>query len=383
MLFWKAAKAYNEADFEEALGEMENVSPQAVDDFKRCNPKVFCRPFLRTQTKCDVIVSNMVETFNGYVIHARTKHLIMMLEEIRTSLMERVVLKRGTMENNTALICPRIKERLEKEKDEAAKCDPTPSSAFTFQVAYYLDVVSVDLHNRSCTCRRWNLTGIPCRHAIACIFYKHEEAEKYIDMCYGRQAYLDMYSGTINSIPGERYWPKVDMPLDPPPVKVGVGRPRRNRRKTPHEDPKKPGKLTRHGLEMSCSICKSKQHNKRKCPNKVQENEPPPKRGRGRPKKTPSNQSIDLRDAVANECPKHAVVTANGDREHAVAAPSLLGKNGRIVKRGSCSTNSGVGRVGRSEGSERSEQGGRSRRGGRSGRGYGRSSMASELLHQV
>ena len=42
---------------------------------------------MKTHTKADVIMNNLVETFNGYIINARTKHLIYILEDIKTSLM--------------------------------------------------------------------------------------------------------------------------------------------------------------------------------------------------------------------------------------------------------------------------------------------------------
>ncbi|KAL2930100.1 Retrovirus-related Pol polyprotein from transposon TNT 1-94 [Bienertia sinuspersici] len=77
------------------------------------------------------------------------------------------------------------------------------------------------------------------------------------------------------------------MPIDPPLIKVGPGRPRKNRVKDPHENPKKQGKLTRHGIEMTCSSCQRKGHSKRSCPNKGSTSTPAPpqlKRKRGRPK---------------------------------------------------------------------------------------------------
>ena len=42
---------------------------------------------MKTQTKVDVIMNNIVETFSGYIINARTKHLIYMLENIIIALM--------------------------------------------------------------------------------------------------------------------------------------------------------------------------------------------------------------------------------------------------------------------------------------------------------
>ena len=57
------------ADYNEALDEMKILNHVAAAGFRRANPKVFCRAFLKTNTKVDVIVNNLVETFNGYIIN--------------------------------------------------------------------------------------------------------------------------------------------------------------------------------------------------------------------------------------------------------------------------------------------------------------------------
>ena len=74
---------------------------------------------MREDSKCDVIVNNMAETFNAYVVHARTKHLIDKLENIRMALIERIVVKRSIMEVSEDKIHPRIRSKLEKKKEEA------------------------------------------------------------------------------------------------------------------------------------------------------------------------------------------------------------------------------------------------------------------------
>ncbi|KAL2922604.1 GTPase-activating protein BEM3 [Bienertia sinuspersici] len=239
ILFWKTVWAYNEADFQDSLAEMEKASPSAVDDFKAHNPNVFCRAFLDTTTKCDVVTSNMAETFTGYIIQARTKHLIYMLEDIRCALMQRLVVKRLEMEKSNVKVCPRIQAKLEKHKEEAAECYVMPSSESLFGVSHKLDKLIVNLEEKTCTCRKWNLTGIPCSHAIACIFFMHQEAETYVHPYYLRETYLRAYSTSIPPIEGDRHCPKVDIDLLPPPIKIGPGRPRRNQRKDPYEDPKK------------------------------------------------------------------------------------------------------------------------------------------------
>ncbi|KAL2899113.1 Chromodomain-helicase-DNA-binding protein 3 [Bienertia sinuspersici] len=289
LAFWKIAQSYNLADMNDAYDELEKADEAAALSFKRYNPKCFCRAYMSTSCKADVMTSNLVETFNGYIILARNKHLIDMMEDIRDQLMQRLVVKRKEMQQHIGLLCPRIQERLEKEKHEAAKCRVIPSSDTLFEVGYYLGTVTVDLDVRKCTCRKWDVNGIPCFHAIACIFFCHGNAEDYVHESYTREMYLKTYSGTIPPLEGERHWPRINMPLDPPPIKVGPGRPRKNKVKDPHENPKKQGKLTRHGIEMTCSSCQRKGHNKRSWPNKGSTSAPAPpqpNRKRGRPKST-------------------------------------------------------------------------------------------------
>ena len=43
LLFSKCVKAYNSADMWDALKEMENVNPLAVEEFKKYDVNVFCR----------------------------------------------------------------------------------------------------------------------------------------------------------------------------------------------------------------------------------------------------------------------------------------------------------------------------------------------------
>lgn len=180
MLFWNAAKAYNDTDFKISLDELKNASPKATDDFLTHNPSVFCRAFMNTNNKCDVILNNMVETFNAYIALARAKYLIYMLEDIRLTLIERIVLKRTTIEKTTDGVCPRIRVKLEKEREESRNCHLLPSRNRIFEVTHKLDSVHVDMNLSCCTCRSSNLRGASCCHAIACSIWLKEDVEGFL-----------------------------------------------------------------------------------------------------------------------------------------------------------------------------------------------------------
>ncbi|XP_021742994.1 uncharacterized protein LOC110709089 [Chenopodium quinoa] len=341
LLFWKIAKAYNQADFNEAMDELRQIDEEAALAITRYNPQFFCRAFLQEDIKSEAITNNMAETFNAYIINARTKHIIYMLEEIRVALMQRLVKKRHEMEKWTSLLCPRIQARLEKEKEKAADCEVLPSSVSQFNVRYYLDQLNVDLVARTCSCRKWNMVGIPCCHAIACIYFVNQEPEVFVDECYKVETYKKAYSGCIPPCEGERYWPRCPCNLDPPPIKIGPGRPRKNRIKHPLENPKKPGSLSRAGVEMTCSICKKKGHNKRGCKDKdsVVPDEPAPKRPKGRPRKTAPSTDVTSHAPSTQATPTPTLTqTASSStpatqfaHHTATAQPTQLGRGGRMI----------------------------------------------------
>ena len=194
--------------------------------------------------------------------------------------------------------------------------------------------MTVNLESRTCTCRKWDLTEFPCRHAIACISFVLKTLEDYIDPLYKKDNYLQAYAYSIPPIEGPRFCPRTDLTLTPPPIKIGSGRPRLNRRKEHYESPKKVGRLSKHGMKMTCGICKVKSHNKLKCSNKGRmptNDEPPqPLRKRGRPRKA-STSTTTIPENVQERGPQTIRIGRNGRSIH-----SGVGSRGKRSGQAGC-----------------------------------------------
>ncbi|KAL2903346.1 Transposase for insertion sequence element IS1081 [Bienertia sinuspersici] len=331
LLFWKIAKAHNMADYQQALDELSALKEDAAEAFKSHNPEKFCRAFFDTRMKTNAITNNMAETFNGYIINARTKHLLYMLEDIRAALMQRMFMKRREMNKSSSLLCPRIQALLEEEKSKAADCEEVAADG---------------------------------------------EAEEYVHECYRKEVYLKAYGGSIPPCEGELHWPRVACHIDPPPIKIGPGRPRKNRRKDPFEDPKKPGTLTRVGMEMTCRICQVKGHNKRTCPKKdtAIAPEPAPKRPRGRPRNDgqPPKSKKEITTPTSNIASTSTSIPTSNVHHDATAQPSQVGRNGRMIRGGIGSRGGGCNRGRGRESSSGGRSGSTAGRGRGSIRGRGR-----------
>ena len=103
-------------------------------------------------------------------------------------------------------VYPGILEKLEKSKDDSMHCFPNWSGRGEFEVDCFAKTFVVNIESRTCLCRMWDLTGIPCKHAIACIYMNQEKPEDYINACYSKEMYLRAYNHMIHAVPGMHDW---------------------------------------------------------------------------------------------------------------------------------------------------------------------------------
>ncbi|KAI5393728.1 hypothetical protein KIW84_060733 [Lathyrus oleraceus] len=55
----------------------------------------------------------------------------------------------------------------------------------------------VNLKQETCTCRKWDLIGIPCCHAITCIWQNKKQPEEYVSEYYRKTTFHKTYSHII------------------------------------------------------------------------------------------------------------------------------------------------------------------------------------------
>lgn len=135
-----------------------------------------------------------------------------------------------------------------------------------FQVEGPNQQFKVDLRMKTCGCRRWELTGIPCVHAIAAYNKLELDPMDHVDDWYKVDTYLSTYDNLLGPINGRELWPTTDGPkLLPPDVKKRAGRPKKARRREPDEEVPNSTKLSRRGVKMTCRLCGKTGHNKRGC----------------------------------------------------------------------------------------------------------------------
>ncbi|CAI9286024.1 unnamed protein product [Lactuca saligna] len=151
--FWKAVKATTKQKHEAAMKEIKELDSRAFNYLMERDPKCYCRAFQIEGVFCDAIENGISESFNADIVDARHKLIIAMLEDIRVYVMQRF-------------------------------WAVYPCGYQQFEVVLCNDRYAVDLIRRTCGCRRWQLTGIPCVHGVAAISSMNLNLEDYVASCY-------------------------------------------------------------------------------------------------------------------------------------------------------------------------------------------------------
>ncbi|KAK9274898.1 hypothetical protein L1049_022152 [Liquidambar formosana] len=163
----------------------------------------------------------MCESFNGYILEARDKPIIKMLEMVRETLMMRMQEKKEFIKNYKGPICPNIQSKLEDLKVQSRKCLPTWCGQRIYEIKCFPDKYIVDSDARTCSCRKWDLIGIPSIHAISTIRRANEKPKDYVHLAYTVETYKRTYEHMIYPVSSEKFWAETDVLLCILPHKEG------------------------------------------------------------------------------------------------------------------------------------------------------------------
>ncbi|XP_058216684.1 uncharacterized protein LOC131327546 [Rhododendron vialii] len=133
---------------------LESLDKGAHKWLKDIPAEQWCRSHFSPRSKCDYLVNNLSESFNNYILEARDKPIISMLEWIRRKVMNRFQIKRMGMEKYNQAICPRIMAKLDVMKKDSKDSFAHFCGEYKFEVDCHDTTYTVDLKEKTCGCRQ-------------------------------------------------------------------------------------------------------------------------------------------------------------------------------------------------------------------------------------
>ncbi|XP_010501437.1 PREDICTED: uncharacterized protein LOC104778687 [Camelina sativa] len=260
ILLWDLAWCYNSKDYEERLERIHAYDSNLYEDVMKTKPKTWCRAFHKIDSYCEDVENNSVESFNNTINKSREKPFVAMLEAVRRLAMVRIA-KRSALSHSHEGICTSyVKRFLAEEHKAASQCFVYPSTNGAYEVYLRYDKHRVDLNDRTCTCMKFQICGIPCEHAYGLIMKKTLEAEDYVCHWFRTFMWKENYTEGIVPQRGPHYWPCTGGESVHPPPRTDDEKVDKKRKKGLHESPtkKKPKEKKRI---MHCGTCGAADHN--------------------------------------------------------------------------------------------------------------------------
>ncbi|KAI5405852.1 hypothetical protein KIW84_052569 [Lathyrus oleraceus] len=171
-VLWAAARATTIPTWERVMLRMKEMKEDAWKDMLDVLTCHWSRSHFRTYSKCNLQVNNMCEAFNRAILEHREKLINTLLEDIKHYITKRMTSQKELLHGYTGSICHRIQLVIKKNKKKAQGWSPTwhgDDDLSIFGVTNGIETYCVNLKKEACSCRKWDLSVIPCCHAISLV----------------------------------------------------------------------------------------------------------------------------------------------------------------------------------------------------------------------
>ncbi|XP_062203799.1 uncharacterized protein LOC133906007 [Phragmites australis] len=283
---------------------------------------LWSRSKFSTYSKVDYVNNNLSKSFNTWIKKYKMLNIVDLMDKIRELIMKKFDHRRGLCEkfDTEKIVIPSVLKKLTALTRAIATYSGVRSSSILGEVRYRdsqgnPDRDVVNLHDKTCTCGKWQLIGIPCLHAIAFIVtIRQYKMEDYVHEFYSIERFRKAYEGILYPMTDKSEWPAIDpgFVLRPLLVRRQPGRPRADRIKGSDE----PSSKRKH----KCSRCDQLGHHYPKCTrglasdqsSKSSSNDPTATPGLPAPKKSKKDSSTQSSTAASNKGKRRKEGTKKG-----------------------------------------------------------------------
>ncbi|XP_012828903.1 PREDICTED: uncharacterized protein LOC105950132 [Erythranthe guttata] len=253
--FANCAYAVTNEDFARCIQKLRATGGKKVCNFLDGIPKEKWANAHFEGLRYGQMTSNGCESWNSQVGDERYLPITSLIDGIRMLLMEQLSDRLGDGNRWTTVLTESVDKKMRQLVDKGRTWERKKSSETVYEVLSTPNAV-VDLRERVCSCKLWQINGLPCAHAAVVIFLEIGGGYEYIDKWFHRSTFVQSYSGSV--VPFVRLDNDIaDSDIGPPEYHPSRGRPKRKR--IPSN-----GEFT--SRKMRCSHCKEVgNHNKKTC----------------------------------------------------------------------------------------------------------------------
>ncbi|XP_062186670.1 uncharacterized protein LOC133890252 [Phragmites australis] len=203
---WAAAESFTIDKFNYHMGKIEEKSPDAL---------------------------------SCWVSKTKDMQIVDMHDKIRQMIITKFHLRGKIGSNMEGRIIPAITKSLNAKSKTIKDHEVLTCGAGTTEVTVSTIRHAINLEQKTCSCRVWQVTGKPCSHALAFIAKLSREVhmDDFVHEYFSVERFRKAYAGVFNPMTSKHQWPRVDIgcKIKKPKLRRKPGRPRVSRIKASDE----------------------------------------------------------------------------------------------------------------------------------------------------
>ncbi|KAL7598049.1 hypothetical protein Lser_V15G25294 [Lactuca serriola] len=198
ILFWEAAKAYREFDFKESLSRLRHA---LNDDCQRIGNERWsrsCFPMVRY----NIMTSKSVESVNALSRDSRKLLITMLIDFFQATMLQWGCQRHNVGAESKKDVIEYAEKGIDRRINKSSGFRVYQIHQRRYEVSDQMKNGIVNLESRHCTCEKWQLSGIPCTHAMTVfkeLRYQHYNA--WVSSYFTMETYHSTYAGLVFPVP--------------------------------------------------------------------------------------------------------------------------------------------------------------------------------------
>ncbi|KAK8947375.1 hypothetical protein KSP39_PZI006519 [Platanthera zijinensis] len=264
-LFWNAVYSLTNTEFEARVAEMMEIQ-DVMPWFHQFPPNLWAVAYFEG-VRYGHFTLGITEVLYNWALEGHELPIVQMMEHIRTQLTLWFVERLALGSSWPSILVPSAEKIILEAVADSHCYQVLRANKVEFEIVSSERTNIVDIQRRCCSCRRWQIFGIPCAHAAAALLSCGEDVRLYAQECFSVNKYLEAYSQNIYPLPDRTFWrefcegaegdSKADMIIRPPKTRRPPGRPKKKVLRI--ESLKRPKKV------VQCGRCHLLGHSQKKC----------------------------------------------------------------------------------------------------------------------
>jgi hypothetical protein len=204
---YPAARSYSEGLFQWHMKKIFEFAPEAIDFLEQHHGRLWYRCAFSENSKCDYLTNNVSESFNAQVKKFKGLLIHELVDRIRELIMEKRFTRKMLARQWADGILPNVIKVLNLISKNLKVVKVSVSDVDIAEVTILDDWNNqkrrtVDLANKKCSCREWQVTGKPCKHALAWILSNRGvQIDDFVHEYYSVARFKAAYADRIEPLP--------------------------------------------------------------------------------------------------------------------------------------------------------------------------------------